>query len=792
MQRARSAILIAMLLAISSLPVIAESGGRAVTCFTVNKDQLPSQFMVADQDCQQVELGPLVPGTVVEFNLSTANLFDFLVFSGNGLSGYSNEQPYRSSLYWEGETVFENMTGDALWHWTVPIDQPESNWYVILDNMIHPGDEGSGAQGGSMLIIDFDVSFPVSNDWTLHDGLVRMGVNDHTLIIDPSLTLDEGTEIQIQALPLSGDPDIFVLTGDQRQGYLGGNAPASTLSELLQITSDSSMTYTVDSAHAGTPLYIYADNEQGPVGGGDGQNEAIFTVIITLVPILQGVISTDTSGAIDVGEILILSANNTPNLSNQVDTSAFEWESGMTINTGSWTQFSWNIPGNYTVDLKTYGVDGRMDITQFSVEVKDMTPPQALILGGSSNFAYGYNQSITLTSSSTDNVGIEKEEWWVDGVLEHTVNDQSEYQYIVSFSEGGAHTIELRAYDLEGLSDTTSITITVSDITAPIVGMIDGPSDDVMVGEPNTWSVSANDPESTSLEWSWDFNNQVNSDSNGSNNDDDEANGESVDWTFSKSGTYWITVTVTNDAGLSSTEELLVVVESKASSKSGSSDVVTYGIFGIIAVLLIVAGIFLVRRQREATLHREMLAQEVARREQEEAVAARQPSHEEQLSMFQNRDSGFSPRATSDDYAQIAGVDAGYVTTAVQPTPVVATSASDSDLLAAFEEPKPEPIAEPEVEAQPVKQTKVAIEMPESMTKGTVISSGIELPGSVLDTAKPAVSETTAPEPKTPSTKEVVGNCGGCGQRYAVDMPAEINAAQIDCPKCGSRNTIRR
>ena len=196
-----------------------------------------------------------------------------------------------------------------------------------------------------------------------------------------------------------------------------------------------------------------------------------------------------------------------------------------------------------------------------------------------------------------------------------------------------------------------------------------------------------------------------------------------------------------------------------------------------------------------------MLAVEAARREQEEAEAARQPSHEEQLTMFQKQDTGFSARASGDDYAQIAGVDSGYVAAVPQTTPA-ATSATDDEILSVFEEPTstpepvtPEPVTSPT--PAPAKQTKAGIEMPKSTSKGTVISSGIELPGSVIDTTKPdVVEQAPAPQsevqPETPPTTEVVGHCEGCGQRYAVDMPAEIDAAQIDCPKCGSRNTIRR
>ena len=63
----------------------------------------------------------------------------------------------------------------------------------------------------------------------------------------------------------------------------------------------------------------------------------------------------------------------------------------------------------------------------------------------------------------------------------------------------------------------------------------------------------------------------------------------------------------------------------------------------------------------------------------------------------------------------------------------------------------------------------------------------------VETTPKPE-PETVVESPKTPieETTEVVGTCGDCGQHYAVDMPVGIDQAQIDCPKCGLRSTIRR
>ncbi|MDP6905956.1 MAG: hypothetical protein QF440_00890, partial [Candidatus Thalassarchaeaceae archaeon] len=433
MLRMRSTIFLVAIFMLSSIPVQAEDSGRAIICGESDISQLPSQINVLDQECHQISLGPLLPGATVEFDLSASGLnFDFLVFKANALPVYSNEQSYRSSTIWAEETVFEEIgLGRASynWHWTVP-DGTESNWYVVLDNMAHSGDGGQGSQGGSLLIVDLDITFPSSNIWTLHDELVRMGVNDHSLLVDSSsMILDEGTQVQIRGIPLAGNPDIFLLTASQRQSYLDGTAPEFSVigsSNLLQITSDITETYTVDSAHAGIPLYLYADNEQGPTGGGDGQSEAIFTVIVTLNPVLDGVITTGNPGAtIDVGESISFSANSTPNLSGQIDASGYQWDLDLDGNydlTRNWAETSWSAPGTYTIRLLTQGIDSQSDTTDFVIDVEDMTAPSAQFFGGSSNFPYGYDAPITLTSSSTDNHVIEREEWWVDGMLEQSDN----------------------------------------------------------------------------------------------------------------------------------------------------------------------------------------------------------------------------------------------------------------------------------------------------------------------------------------------------------------------------------
>ena len=81
--------------------------------------------------------------------------------------------------------------------------------------------------------------------------------------------------------------------------YLDGNPPTSIPgADLLQVTTESWVNWTVDSTNANQPLYLYADNEDGR--GGDGQTTASFTVIITLTPLLDATITDDSLAVVDV------------------------------------------------------------------------------------------------------------------------------------------------------------------------------------------------------------------------------------------------------------------------------------------------------------------------------------------------------------------------------------------------------------------------------------------------------------------------------------------------------------
>ena len=797
MRHARVVFFLVTLLVMSSLPLGSASEGRSTVCGTTDMGVMPDPILIADQECEKISLGILAPGTIVEFDVTGDVNFDFLVFRNAALQVYANDQSYRSAIYWAEDTVFEDMVGSGRWHWTVPADESEQNWYVVLDNLAHPGDEGQGAQGGSSLQVSLDISFPTQSYWTIHDALVNLDVNSHTQLLDESLlNLDEGTQVLINAIPLSGNPDLFLLTANQRTSYLEGTSPEFRITgaDLLQVTTEDSVVWMVDSTYANQPLYLYADNEVGPTGGGDGLTPASLTVIVTLLPVLDATITSNAAEIVDVGDVVTFSATSTPNLSNQVDTGAYEWDldgDGTFELTGPTADVSWAYEDTFTVTLRVNGVDGRVDTSSISIDVEDQTNPTVIINGGN-NLVRGFDESFTISSSSDDNFAISREEWYADGLLIQTDSGTGN-SFSYSFSSAGNHSVELRAFDPANLSSSLSINVTVQDRTSPILDAITGPTD-VMAGEENTWRLNASDPNSPVLTWSWDFDRSVDIDEDGDTKNDAEATGDLVKWTFTKGGDYSITCTVTNEQGLTSTRELNVHVEDQPSSSSAILGLVYILPIGAI-IGAIVGGFFLFRWVNQRRTHQELVAEEVARTAAEEAEAAREPDHEEQLSMFQNRGSATSgfQRGGGDDMAQIAGVGAGY---GVQQQPVRTQSSGvdDAALLSAFAEPdvEPTPVAEPESKPEP----QVAAPTGE---RASVLSSGIQMPNVMTEQAS---IDTTTPEPEpivteaTPppaeQTTEVVGTCGECGQQYAVDMPLGIEQAQIDCPKCGNRSTIQR
>lgn len=817
------------------------AGAKNANCQAVDVASLQPQITLGNQSCIQVSLGSLAPGSLVSIDADvTGGDADLLIFAANSVGVYLNDQSYRTNSVWEGDASLEALSGPAEWHWQVP-EGGETVWYLILDNMAHPGDGGQGGQGGAPANISLSVTFPTPSYWTLMDSLQVLAPGTHAALLTPeTLTLDEGTQVSLTALPLSGEGDLFILTEDQKDTYLMGGGGAFWVpgTELLAISTATTKPWIVTPELAGQPLYLFLDNEAGPTGGGDGSSELRITVSVTLLPVLDGVISSaDDLQDVDVGESVAFDINATPNLSEQADLAATEWDfdgDGATDATGASVETSFAAPGNRTVQATVHGLDGRSDTPTIGVVVADSTNPTASILG-SDTWVRDVDADFTLTSTSTDNWQIVREEWRVDGALVTSFpNAASSFTH--SLNTTGNHTVELTVVDGANNIDATTVMVQIRDGTKPVVGQITA-ENSVMEGDSVTFSVTATDPESDLLAYAWDFDKEVDADGDDVPGNDVQASGPTVEWTFSDAKPTYVTVTVTNDEGLSKTVQHLIDVEAdpNAASTSGSVMDSASPLLVVVIIILLGAGGWFTWNRRQQSIQAESLALAQAEAAEAAAQEPEEPGHEDQLTMFARQDSGYGGGYGGASHGGDAAIAAlagdGYGRGTVS-----------HDALAAFADDE-EPAAEEkdeilddldflkktqakkavEPEPQPAAETSEPQQAEASESAGGRVakrSAGIALPDSAGGTdrraaqsqraaprpaaaagATPGVTASVAPTPQPaaepapaaePEFTTVKASCPACEQMFAVDMPNDISDALVACPKCEQKIRLER
>ena len=787
-----------------------QAGAKDPPCPATNVSNLPPMVTLTDQTCLQVSLGTLAPGSLVSIEATvTGNSADLLFFAANSVGTYLNDQSYRTPSIWEADASVESLSGDAEWHWEVPTDRSETAWFLILDNLAHSGDQGNGGQGGNDSNITISVTFPTMSYWTLIDSLQVLAPGSHVALLGPSeLTLDAGTQVSVTALPLSGVGDLFILTESQKDTYLlgGGGSFWVPGTQMLSITTATSQPWTVPSDLAGQPLYLFLDNEAGPTGGGDGLSPLRITVSVTLLPVLDPVISSaDDLTDVDVKEQVSFDVESTPNLSQQADLSQTEWDfdgDGSIDATGESVTTLFSSPGNRSVKAIIIGPDGRSSSNTIPVSVIDTSNPNSSILG-SDTWQRDVDASFTLTSTSVDNWQVVREEWRVDGILISSFTNSLPSSFTHAINTTGEHIVELTAVDGANNIDATVVTIIVRDGTKPVVGDIVA-IDTVMAGTSMTFSVNASDPESDQLAYTWDFDKEVDSDGDSVTGNDIDATGSTVAWTFSVAKPTYVTVTVTNDANLSKTVQILVDVEADPTAVSSSSSPLDSLVPFIILVIIVVlgGGGWFAWKKRKEQLHQE--AADLAQAASEEAQEP-EPERDDQLTMYAPSASQSGGYGGGGDASIAALAGTGYSQGIVSDDALAAFGDDDEPQEVAEKEPilddldflrskdaKPEPeVAKPQAQSSTTKpEGKVAKR-----------SSGIALPDSAgVSTSQPSVQSkaapiakpVTEPEPKVVDSTTVKASCPSCEQMFAVDMPNDVEQALVACPKCDQRIRLEK
>jgi len=820
MRRVTSAILLVLLLSIASPLASADSKG-IIGCTSADIDMMPASWAISDQSCVTIDfLEVLAPGMTFSFEIDSDSEIDILLFTSNARTTYQNEQNYRTDLIWEEDSVFESFSGQGSWHWTVPDEGQSTRWYMVIDNLAHPQDGGQGAQGGSTANVIMDVQQVVSPDFSIADTIVRLDNNGYEIIAGP-FTLDEGTQVSIDVTTMEGAPDIFLMTEAQKNSYesaaANGTVAASRINQadLLSVTSSGSTVWSAISPYTEIPLYMIVDNRAG--AGGAGTTAVATTVVSSLTPVVQAVLSnSDSLTLIDVGEVITLNASETPNLSNQID--SVNWDidgDGFNDVSGFSTDVSWDNPTNFTLKLTVISTDSRSSTVFKDIEIRDISNPVANI-DITSDITRGYGENIVLSGQFSDNYGVATVEWLVDDVVLETYSgaDSSATSFNHIFDSSyisGMHTITLRVTDNSGLITDDVANINLYDPTPPSIDSTFMSELQVVVNQAYPFSVPATDSESTNLIYTWDFDRDKDSDGDGVTSNDNEGVGPQVNHVFPKAGVFWVVCTIENDEGLTTEAEILVTVVSPTGNSEGIDWLSIITIIVVIAVVLAILG-FVTFRILENRKIAAILAEQA---EEEITKDVAPPSVEEQKAMWGSSSNPVNPLSQPGMQTGLGGYSSGMSGLPTPPpsgTPTISSTIELDPDLAELMASSPPPTSAPtnsqasELLSAFLEDDAVDIENVEHVFDDIANSeeiwtpsedplAGISLPGSEVVEApelepEPEPEPEPKPEPVT-SNRTVRSACSNCEKLFEVDMPEGVDVARTTCPHCESIETIR-
>ena len=839
MQRSSVALMVLLLLT-SSAPAIDAAGKGVISCTQANLDMVPASWDIDDGACVRIDLGVLSAGDTLSFDVSADTNIDILLFSASSISVYQNEQNYRLDSVWHSDSVFESFQGDGTWHWTAPDDRGDTRWYLVLDNMAHPQDQGEGAQAGSLATVVLDIEEVDSPVFGIVDTIVRLDSGGHSVIAGP-LVLDEGTQVNIFVTTMQGAPDIFLVTGTQMEFYEQGttaNGMDDNNADMLLVLEERSISWSVNSDYSGQELYLVVDNRPGPPSGGAGTGFVATTVVMDLIPILQPTITNASDLAtIDVGAEVILDASNTPNFSDQIDSeNGFQWDTngdGFYDASGSTITVSWTEPAEISIGLRAVSQDGRSATVYLNTTIQDISPPD-VSLSASDIIRKDFDDELLLTANIDDNWGIYSVEWLVDEtVIQNysTWNWQDGKTFTFRFDSSylaGNHDVTIRVTDNEGQVTERTAIIDLYDSTPPLV-----PQQTVettaILGQPIQLSAEAIDAESPTLTYFWDLDIQTDANSDGIMNNDMDASGSSITEIFQQKGTYEIVCTIVNEAGASTQVTYLVSVRSSSDDGSGLSPMML-GMAAVLLLIIIIAIIGMITWRRMSNARLEALLEEQAAAEEEKprelsveeqkamygagSATLDQPTSMSTTSQFGQYGTGMSgasdPQATISEDAAMGDSDLEALMSTPEPVSESNQSSPASELLSQFsdddsavEEDSVEfshdelagiseevwsPDESDEIEQQGSLPTPPA---PEPEPEVDSLLDGEDLPVPPVPQGEEPSAPPTLEEDSEPKSRTVQQDCSQCQQRFEVTLPEGHDIARTACPSCGAIETIR-
>ena len=263
------------------------------------------------------------------------------------------------------------------------------------------------------------------------------------------------------------------------------------------------------------------------VDDGDGGivSSSLAVTISNVAPSL-GLTSIPSSG--DEGQTLTLSTTATDAGVNDALTYVWDMGDGSTV-TGDSVTYAYADDGVFTVTVTVSDDAGATDTSSAVITVDNVAPTIDALTGDLSGFE-GQLLSWTATTSDAGVADVLTHAWdFGDGTT--ATGTQATHAY----PDEGQYVVTLTVTDDDGGSSSQSLTITVGNV-APVITSLTIPAGDE--GTPIAMSMTATDAGvNDTITYAWDF------------GDGTTATGPSTTHTFQDDGTFFVTVTATDNAG---------------------------------------------------------------------------------------------------------------------------------------------------------------------------------------------------------------------------------------------------